>query len=307
MKINLIYYLYEVNGAFTSFEDTFYNLSKFTNHNVNFFILYEDKYMLAQFKKYLPKGSGICLLELPKTPDKGTNLYKRVAVREVYHTMVYNIKGDINIISSEVIRLQKANRIKQSASQEMLLYPAFIYKEQGLDKTFYNDEQEYIKNNDVLVICNKFNTKYVNNSFVWYMQFSKERIEQLKKLVSNENDVLCAEEYYKNKMNCKNIEPFSYKKYEYYRYDKKNETNCYTDDGARYYENIGKLMFEFVLLGKESSYSPRNKQFDDGLTEFMNYLGYDDNQLYWWNYKDISYLEKRLFMNKENKLLSLFK
>lgn len=307
MKINLIYYLYEVNGAFTSFEDTFYNLSKFTNHNVNFFILYEDKYMLAQFKKYLPKGSGICLLELPKTPDEGTNLYKRVAVREVYHTMVYNIKGDINIISSEVIRLQKANRIKQSASQEMLLYPAFIYKEQGLDKTFYNDEQEYIKNNDVLVICNKFNTKYVNNSFVWYMQFSKERIEQLKKLVSNENDVLCAEEYYKNKMNCKNIEPFSYKKYEYYRYDKKNETNCYTDDGARYYENIGKLMFEFVLLGKESSYSPRNKQFDDGLTEFMNYLGYDDNQSYLWNHKDISYLEKRLFMDKDNKLLSLFK
>ena len=52
------------------------------------------------------------------------------------------------------------------------------------------------------------------------------------------------------------------------------------DDGSRYYENIGKLMFEFILLGKESQYLPKNKKFYDGLSEYMNYLDIDDNNTY---------------------------
>jgi hypothetical protein len=64
MKINLIYHLYELNGAYTSFEDTFYNLKKYTNHDVHFIVLYEDKNMFLRFKEYLAFGEGIAYLQI---------------------------------------------------------------------------------------------------------------------------------------------------------------------------------------------------------------------------------------------------
>ena len=54
MKINLIYLFYELNGAYTSFEDTFYNLKRFTNHDVRFIILYEDKNFVPSVFQEIP-------------------------------------------------------------------------------------------------------------------------------------------------------------------------------------------------------------------------------------------------------------
>ena len=295
MRVNLIYFLYELNGAYTSFEDLFYNLKKFTDNDVRFIILYEDKDVLLRFKEYLATGAGICYLQIEK---------------EGYHNMKfpfrYDIKGDINVISTEIIQLEWHGRFTQHADKTYLLYPAFIYKDEGKDHSIFEYQMNYIKKHNVLTICNEFNAKYVKDSFIWYMKFSKERIEKIKKLVSSENGTLVAEDYYKNKMEGKNTKPFSYKKYEYYRYDKKNDFNNYTDDGARYYENIGKLMFEFVFLGKESTYSPKNKKFFDGLSEFMRYVGYDDEQEYVFNQKDLALLEEKLYMNEDDEILKLF-
>lgn len=78
------------------------------------------------------------------------------------------------------------------------------------------------------------------------------------------------------------------------------------DDGARYYENIGKLMFEFILLGKESQYLPKNKKFYDGLSEYMNYLDLDDNNTYIFTNKEKQYFEEKLFMQSNDEFLSLF-
>ena len=303
MKINLIYLFYELNGAYTSFEDTFYNLRKFTNHDVRFIILYEDKNLLRRFREYLAFGDGICYL--PLWVGKYMDTYGNTSIIK-HKKMTYNIKGDINIISSEIIKLQKNNRFKQSAKQEILLYPAFIYKKQQKDLTIYNDEINYIKEHKVLTVCNQYNSKFVGDNFIWYMKFSKERIEKLKKLSTTKNDILIAEDYYKNKINGNNIKPFDYKKYLYYRYDKKNNDNLYTDDGARYYENIGKLMFEFILLGKESQYLPKNKKFYDGLSEYMNYLDLDDNNTYIFTNKEKQYFEEKLFMQSNDEFLSLF-
>lgn len=296
MRVNLIYFLYELNGAYTSFEDLFYNLKRFTDNDVRFIILYEDKDVLVRFKEYLAFGTGICYLQIEK---------------EGYHNMKfpikYDIKGDINVISTEIIQLEWHDRFVQHSNKTYLLYPAFVYKDEGLDHSIFEYQMNYIKEHDVLTICNEFNAKYVDNSFVWYMKFSPERIEKIKKLVSSENGTLVAEDYYKNKMEGKNIKPFSYKKYEYYRYDKKNDFNNYTDGGARYYENIGKLMFEFVFLGKESTYSPKNKKFFDGLSEFMRYIGYDDEKEHTFTKDDMPLLEEKLYMNENDEILKLFR
>ena len=65
-------------------------------------------------------------------------------------------------------------------------------------------------------------------------------------------------------------------------------------------------MFEFILFGKESMYSPRNKCFDDGLTEFMNYLGYNDEEERMFTNNDKKQIEDRIYMKKNDVLLNLF-
>lgn len=294
MRINLIYYLYELNGAYTSFEDLFYNLRKYTEHDVRFIVLYRDKNIFLRFKEYLAFGNGIAYIQFAKMNKDGTR------PKEI----VYDINGDVNIISSEVIHLQLENKITLSAKKCILFYPAMIYKEEAKDTTKYHYELDFVKNNKVLVICNKYNSKYFDNCFIWDMKFSEERIQRQLKLNTCDKDVLVAEEYYKSKMNGINIKPFTYKTYKYYRYDKKNDYNNY--NLARYYENIGKLMFEFILFGKESMYSPRNKCFDDGLTEFMNYLGYNDEEERMFTNNDKKQIEDRIYMKKNDVLLNLF-
>lgn len=107
----------------------------------------------------------------------------------------------------------------------------------------------------------------------------------------NDNNYKYIEQLYKNKI--VEMQP-------------KNDDNLYTDDGARYYENIGKLMFEFILLGKESQYLPKNKKFYDSLSEYMNYLDLDDNNTYIFTSKEKQYFEEKLFMQSNDEFLSLF-
>ena len=296
MRINLIYNLYELNGAYTSFEDLYHNLKKYTNYDIRFIVLYKDKNVFNRFKEYLVFGSGIAYIQIAKYNRDGTKQ------KDIF----YDFKSDISIISSEIIHLIKDGNINVTSNQTILFYPAFVYKQEAIDTSRYQYELEYIKQNNVLVVGNEYNKKYVDNCFVWYMKFSVERINRIKKMSTNENEILIAEDYYKNKMSKLNIKPFSYKLYKYYRYDKKNENNLFTDFGARYYENIGKLMFEFILLDKQSIYLPKNKHGNDGLTEFMCYLGYDDNIEHYFSSDDKKYLEEKLYMNSTDELLQLF-
>ena len=296
MRINLIYYLYELNGAYTTFEDMFYNLKRYTDNDIRFIVLYEDKNIFTRFKEYLAFGEGIAYLQIKKQ-DRNKNVTR----------VNFTVNGEVNIISTEVMQLESKGYFSQTAEKIYLLYPAFVYKEESKEKEFFEYQMKYIKEHNVITICNKFNAKYVDNAFIWYIKFSQERINKLKNLVTATQDTLVAEDYYKEKMLGHNIKPFSYRNYKYYRYDKKNDNNLYTAKGARYYENIGKLMFEFVLLGKTSIYLPKNKPFDDGLTEFMQHLGFDDTQEYHWGEQDLEYLESKLYMNENDEILALFK
>jgi len=198
--------------------------------------------------------------------------------------------------------------IKITSEKIILFYPAFIYKKEAKDLIQYEYELDYISQNNVSIIGNEYNKQFVQNSdyFIWYMKFSQERIDRIHKLATNVNDVLIAEDYYINKMNGINIKPFSYNTYKYYRYDKKTDKNNFTDFGARYYENIGKLVFEFVLLDKISIYLPKNKNVADGMTEFMNSISLNDDVEYKFEKEHKSYFEEKLYMKKNDELLTLF-
>jgi hypothetical protein len=69
-----------------------------------------------------------------------------------------------------------------------------------------------------------------------------------------------------NLLNYKNI--FSYKGY---IYCKKPETY--------YFEQFGRLIFEYILLGKEIHWFDNPYEYDDGLKEYLNYYGEDKDQI----------------------------
>jgi hypothetical protein len=288
MKIDLIYYLYELNGAYTSFEDLFYNLRKYTNWEIRLIVFFDDKLVVKRFKRYFGNESNIVYLPLK------------------YGKMHYDLHGNACVISSEVIDLVQTKTIEIDFNKTFLFYPAFIYKKE-ISQHEFDDMISYINDNGIITICNKFNAQFVKRSFIWYMKFSEERINRLKQISTNDNEILTSEEYFQRKKNKLDIKPFSYKRYDYFRYSKKSKDNPYTEYGADYYENIGKMMFEFLLLGKESSYSCKDKKINDGLTEFLNEFGIDDNFDFDLNLLSKSKLYDVLFMKHDDKILKLLK
>jgi hypothetical protein len=286
MKIDLVYYLYELNGAYTSFEDLFYNLKKYTDWTVRLIVFFDDKSIAKRFKRYL--GTDLDIVYLPLNHGR----------------MHYDLQGNSCVISSEMIDLVQNKVIDLNFKRKFLFYPAFIYKKEYSQEEF-DKMISYINDNDIITICNRFNSKFVKNSFVWYMKFSEERINRLKGISTDENGILTSEEYFQRKKNKLDIKPFSYKEYDYFRYSKKTEDNPYTEFGADYYENIGKMMFEFLLLGKKAYYSCKNKKINDGLTEFLSEFSIDDNYDFDLNGLSKKQLNDVLFMKQDDEIIRL--
>ena len=266
MKIYFIHMIDNFNGSYTNFEDTYFNIKRFyPNDDVKFFIFYANKSTLIRYNQYFINDKNIFFIPL----GKNNNIH---------------IEADVFFISKEILALIiNDNKYVLSSQKTFLLYPAFVYTEDS-DYELLSKMIKYINKNHIRVICNKFNSKYCDNNMIWYMKFNMDRIYHIHSTF--ENDDLTSEFYNQSKILNVNINPFSYSTYHYNRYDKLVH-NTYKDDNARYFENIGKLQFEFILLYKKAFYSSKNKIIDDGLTEYMSLLGLDDNNDYCLN--DIPY------------------
>lgn len=70
-----------------------------------------------------------------------------------------------------------------------------------------------------------------------------------------------------------------------------------------YYENIGKLIFEFLYLGRSVYYSSKNKCFDDGLTYYLKLFDIDDNKTQKIEIKKED-IEEKLFFNDNDDILN---
>lgn len=128
-----------------------------------------------------------------------------------------------------------------------------------------------MKYKKIYILLSENNLKYINSinnvEIISYKHnLSRYRLDNTK--VYNNNKIIDSETYGKIKNHNKNIH--SYSGYKYNRWYK------YTD--KIYYENIGKLLFEFIYYNKKSIYSNKNKCIDDGLTYMFNRFGLSDNK-----------------------------
>lgn len=138
-------------------------------------------------------------------------------------------------------------------------------------KTIINDRYPNIKYNNIIIITifpllskYKFKSIIINSFDYIYLKpyIISKKIYIIHSLVPNNNKQ--QKTFYIDK----NIH--SYSGYKYNRWYK------YTD--KIYYENIGKLLFEFIYYNKKSIYSNKNKCIDDGLTYMFNRFGLSDNK-----------------------------
>lgn len=133
------------------------------------------------------------------------------------------------------------------------------------------------KSQEVIILCSSENkrlleercSKYNKIKLVdYFISFSEKRLNIISQIPITK-DTMYADNYEESKR-IKNFEVHEYAKYHYNRWMPLRDT-------GHFYENIGKLLFEFSILGKESFYSIKNKTMDDGMTGYMRALGLDDN------------------------------
>ena len=75
-------------------------------------------------------------------------------------------------------------------------------------------------------------------------------------------------DYYVYDDHNKFINTLEYKGFSYCRHYKINST---------YIENIGKILLEYIVLGRKADYYTLNKCIDDGLHYYLSLLGIDDD------------------------------
>lgn len=138
---------------------------------------------------------------------------------------------------------------------------------------------EYYKNIDIIFLLNPFNFYYKEDKILLkkYLYFSKLSDIRLNLLNNSDDDRVlirdkCLQNIYKKTFlyedRYKFINTLQFRKFAFIRLQHMQ---------GLYIENIGKMLFEFIFLGKEVDYYAANKIVDDGLHFYLEQLGIDDN------------------------------
>lgn len=135
-----------------------------------------------------------------------------------------------------------------------------------------NKVVELIKQLDnYVVLGNNFNSQFFDSDhYVPYLhKFDWERVyENQRRYIVTHDTPLTVEEYSKTRTGP--VFPYTYPSYDYHRW---------VPVGPNLkFENIGKLIFEFLLIGRQVKYSTKNRSFPDGLTEYLAAIGIDDTR-----------------------------
>lgn len=251
-----------MSGTFTSILDLYNNIINF-KYNTEFIILYDNFLNIIKFKKYFVNLQNINFIHINNLENLKFNTL-------ILNTNTYKHIQKYSINYGNIILLDTSTLFEDFMCNNSLL----IHKIAGL------------KNK--VILGNRFNSKYFSNEYcIYYHKFNKDRLVKLKE-IEEVNESLSYLEYKKTKY--KDINPFSYKKYCYIRWHKFNNI---------YYENIGKMIFEFKYLNKAVYYSSKNKMLNDGLTEYLGLFNIDDdvdqNIIL-----DINKFEDLLFLNEDD-------
>ena len=125
------------------------------------------------------------------------------------------------------------------------------------------------------IFTSPFLKKYYENHDIlheYYVKLSKYRLDNI--VINNTYNNFNDWENYYNLKNAIDFNIHKYKKLTWFRHQVENQSYCFN----QCLEMKGKLIFEFLYFGKQVHYSPINKQFDDGLTDYLSLFNIDDNK-----------------------------
>lgn len=264
-------------GTFTSIVDTYFNLRKFG---------------------YKPK--------LKLLVDKKDYLFLLKFIKNYIGENIVEIIDKDDIINDDIIIMSISSQRYFEKNKNIFNCNKLIYLDSGRFARIYFEtfNKKDLKLNEypqgkkeTIFFCNPHNQQFVDNSICYFHKFSYERLNHIKP--KKLNDMILDVDRYdiiKNQKNKNfNIFPLEYNAYNYHRH------YLY---GNTFYENIGKLIFEFNYHNKNVFYSPKNKMIDDGLTHYLNLFNINDNEKQILNISK-NEMEHKLFMNKNDELLQV--
>jgi hypothetical protein len=282
-----------ISGTFTTLVDIYYNLSKFDN--IRFHILcYTD--IVNVFKLYQTFIKTFC-------PD----------INIIYHHICQydDVKTDILITTTELLSFYyvHSNYIPKLNYKKIVVFDSAGFYQSYEEESFKNCFAIIPEN--AIILCNKSNIKISpwKDSYEYYIKLSDTRLNKLKYYsIPVSNHILKSSHYipidakyvYNDLKKQKNINTDIYKVKEFHF------CRRYLSNTGTYSENIGKLIFEMIWLGKPVYYYSKPKSFDDGLHYYLNLFGINDNkdQLLSITKQDI---EDELFMHDDDFLYQIIK
>lgn len=288
-----------ITGCFITLFDLHFNLLKFgIEHHFDIYI----KNHQIGFKYYNFMKKCVC-----------PSLSKNASIKYIHEDNI--IHSDIIITTTEYLSSNcfvegVQNNFKFHTDCNLLIFLDTLGLWIGDIYGVLNVFQEYIKDSNSLLLGSPFNLKYSNifkNSEEYYHKFSDARMQYLIKKFSTplyskyydsfeykqikENQIYPASD---DEKTAHNYAGYIYKRW----FQRKNI----------YAENIGKMIYENVLLNKYTYYSNENKCIDDGLTWYFKYLDLDDNiSQIMNNDKNRKMIIDKLFMKEDDLILKILK
>ena len=247
-KIVLLFYFFQCNGSYTSIIDLYFNLIKY-RIDVELYIILKNSSNALFFKT---------LCEFPKFKFNLITL-------ERLHTII----DDTSIlITTAGTVFFSYPYIKSLKYKDIIILDGSIFFTNECKNI--NNSEYYQKLNKYKILGNPYNKKYFkedNNYYTYYHKFSIERLNYLNNRYSSISkgslirDSSIKSQFYFN----------MFHKYSCYKYKR-----CHYWDNNIYFENIGKLIFEYKYMNKKVFYSTENKTIDDGLTYYLKLFDIDD-------------------------------
>lgn len=240
-----------MSGEFTSILDTYHNLKKY-KENVDIFILAEKNQNCIQLFNSLPKDILINFYNPKEDYKKKFEKYNCVICSAYYFFAIAQNKisnffqnQKILILDSSSFIISKINNIP-----------------------IFEKIQEQERKSELFIFGNPFNKQFFKNQnyIEYYHKLDFNRLDRYKKTIQ------ILEKFQKEDHVGKN--PLVYSALNYFR-----NVLVHYHHPKKYYENIGKCIFEMLYLERPVFYRIKNKSFDcDGLSYYLKLFNIDDTK-----------------------------
>lgn len=285
MKICLFYSIVhpKLDGTFTTILDTYFNLKKFNFSPILICPKNNFHYIFNYYRFFIDSS----FIRNIKFLDNLNDLSK--------------YKYDIIITTANVFRQNPD--LKLNCTKLIILDTLELFYNH-----YYNVEERFINNirlhtDNFKIFANGYYEQFnYPNYEEYYIKFSEERLNFIKNKSNDKNDILYTENNINTYDKCRSVQNiYTFKEYYYNRW-------VYIDNSI-YFENIGKLIFEYIYLNKKVSYSIKNRKDNgDGLTHYLKMFDIDDNKdLILSNLINKEDIINKLFMNENDKLINEIK